>query len=219
MPFLDDRLFSILNRGAANPLFDWLMFRLTNLQKALWFDCVVILLVIWALWRGGRRGRAWMFCAVMSLAIGDGSAHAIKKYLIHRDRPCYTAYAGGPTSFPTDRVVGGCPGPGSFPSNHATNMMALAGVCWWFTRRPGRLGAGSHSGTLSQRQWLPWLWFLIPLVIGYTRIYLGYHYVTDVIGGWLIGAFVAFLLVRFVARPLMRGEAVSEAAESGSVGA
>src|SRR5205823_6552286 len=88
LPFLDDTLYSLLNRGVANPVFDWLMWRLTNLHRYLWFELVVVALVIWVMWRGGKRGRAWVFCAVMAILIGDGAAHGIKKFLIHRDRPC-----------------------------------------------------------------------------------------------------------------------------------
>ncbi|MBM3493086.1 MAG: phosphatase PAP2 family protein, partial [Armatimonadetes bacterium] len=50
-----------------------------------------------------------------------------------------------------------------------------------------------------------WAWFLLPLVIGYTRVYLGYHYPTDVVGGWAVGAVVAAFtlgLVRMAQRRL-----------------
>jgi undecaprenyl-diphosphatase len=50
-----------------------------------------------------------------------------------------------------------------------------------------------------------WLWLLIPLIIGYTRIYLGYHYPSDVLGGWILGGILAtsfyFALRRLLPKP------------------
>ncbi len=57
-------------------------------------------------------------------------------------------------------------------------MMALAGVGLWFTRGRTR-----------------WLWFLLPLIIGYSRIYLGYHYPSDTLSGWLLGGLIAAVVI------------------------
>jgi undecaprenyl-diphosphatase len=80
-----------------------------------------------------------------------------------------------------------CPGSSSFPSSHAANSMALACVGWWFTK--GRIR---------------WLWFVIPVVIGWSRIYLGYHYPGDVLVGWAMGALIACGIVRWLARPVLK---------------
>ena len=175
---IDYALFSALNRGAANRFLDWLMPRITNLHKEWWFAAIVLGICIWFLWRGPRRARVWILCAVVAVGISDPFARRVIKELYPRKRPCQVVHS--PTvndaSRPSmARLVPGeeCPGSPSFPSNHASNMAALAFVCWWFTRRRTR-----------------WLWLLLPLVIGYSRIYLGYHYTTDVLGGWLIGALI-----------------------------
>src|SRR5262249_35443220 len=131
----------------------------------------------------------------------DAACKRVVKNLVPRYRPCHLQLDVGPMEVPETRIVPGehCPGSYSFPSNHASNMMALAGVCWWFSRRKP-LSQVSEGAALPKRPWAPWLWFLIPLVIGYSRIYLGYHYPSDVLGGWAFGAVIAATLVVIVNR-------------------
>jgi undecaprenyl-diphosphatase len=66
----------------------------------------------------------------------------------------------------------------SFPSAHAANSTALAlmvAMLWPRLRRG--------------------IWAL-PLLVGWSRIYLGKHYPTDVLGGWLLGLCVGWLFWR-----------------------
>lgn len=74
----------------------------------------------------------------------------------------------------------------SFPSGHATASMTVA-VCIvilvWNTK---------------WRIWALWTLSFYVLVIGLSRLYLGVHYPTDILGGWLLGiawtALIALLL-------------------------
>jgi undecaprenyl-diphosphatase len=47
---------------------------------------------------------------------------------------------------------------------------------------------------------LAWLWWLIAVLVAYTRVYLGVHYPLDVLGGAVIG-----VLCGLVALCVMRG--------------
>lgn len=71
----------------------------------------------------------------------------------------------------------------AFPSAHAASSMALYGVlavaALYYLR--GRVQAWA-CGTIC----------LLVLAIGATRVYLGAHYPTDVLAGWLVGALVAY---------------------------
>jgi YegS/Rv2252/BmrU family lipid kinase len=73
----------------------------------------------------------------------------------------------------------------SFPSGHASSSAALAGVlivlAWMFIRRPG-LRRAVYVGAVA-----------VAVVVGMDRVLLGRHYPTDVIGGWLLGAFVVLV--------------------------
>jgi undecaprenyl-diphosphatase len=174
---LDTVVFRVLNWNAANPVCDRIFPFLTSLHQQAWFAGLLAVMAVLTLWRGGRRGRVWVAALVIAVSVSDVLCSKVVKRVVTRDRPCQAA---------TRSVVGShggharvvdperCPGSPSFPSNHASNTMAAGIVCWWLTRRRWR-----------------WAWFLLPLALGYTRIYLGYHYPTDVLAGWAVGAAVA----------------------------
>ena len=73
----------------------------------------------------------------------------------------------------------------SFPSSHAANAVCLA---WIFARRWPRLGGA---------------FWLLALVVAWSRVYLGRHYLSDVVGGAAIGLLCtwAALRVRALAAP------------------
>lgn len=83
------------------------------------------------------------------------------KDLVARPRPCMTL---------TDiHQLGVCGKMSGFPSNHALNTATAAAFFHVLYPRSG---------------WVSW-----PLVflVGLARVYAGAHYVTDVLGGWVIG--------------------------------
>lgn len=63
-------------------------------------------------------------------------------------------------------------------SAHSANMMAVA-VAFLFYHRP-----------------LGLFWLAVALVTGISRVYVGVHYPYQVLFGWLVGAFVAFVAVK-----------------------
>ncbi|RPJ28881.1 MAG: phosphatase PAP2 family protein [Chloroflexi bacterium] len=67
------------------------------------------------------------------------------------------------------------------PSGHAQDAAAL-----W----------GAMASGLNKR----WAWitaFIIAILIGFSRLYLGMHFVHDVISGWLVGYAILFVFLRF----------------------
>lgn len=72
-----------------------------------------------------------------------------------------------------------CPKDFSFPSTHAATAFAAATVLAFFDKKRG------------------WLYYIIAVLISYSRIYLGCHYFFDVLGGGFIGYFLSrFILIR-----------------------
>ncbi|MCS6950105.1 MAG: phosphatase PAP2 family protein, partial [bacterium] len=90
------------------------------------------------------------------------------------------------------RAIDGCRASASFPSSHAVNNFAAATLFALFYRR-----------------WVAWLAFGLAVLVSYSRIYLGLHYPSDVLGGAAIGVACAFGVVwgyRGVVRLLRKGE-------------
>lgn len=67
----------------------------------------------------------------------------------------------------------------SFPSGHSTN----SAIVW-----------GSLPMYKKGNKTLIVLAFVIPFLVGFSRVALGAHYVTDVLCGWVMGAVIVFLI-------------------------
>jgi Membrane-associated phospholipid phosphatase len=138
-----------------------------------------ILLAGLLVWRSMLRGKgqaAYFIVLVLAMGITDLSCNAVK-HAVPRLRPQHsvagTYYRDSgvwqrlPADYTPDRERDT-----SFPSAHAANSAALALVAMMFWPRLRR-----------------GLWAL-PLVVGWSRVYLGKHYPVDVAAGWIIGALI-----------------------------
>ena len=167
---LDAWGFLLINRTLQNPLFDLLMPILSTKRYALLPAAVgILLLMVW----GGRRMWVLLAVAVAAVALSDLGTNLIKAGF-QRIRPCHV--------IPDVHVLVGCTRSFSLPSNHASNMFAVATVGWLGFRR--------------------WRWALLVLAAGvaYSRVYVGVHYQADVLAGALWGAGVGWLAFSCVAR-------------------
>lgn len=63
-------------------------------------------------------------------------------------------------------------------SAHSANMMAVATAFMFYDRRLGSV------------------WLAVAILTGLSRIYVGVHYPYQVLFGWFVGAFVAFVVVK-----------------------
>ena len=84
----------------------------------------------------------------------------------------------------------------SFPSGHSMNGLVCYGILIYLIRRycKNRKLANVLTGLLG---------FLI-IAIGCSRVYVGVHYPTDIIGGWSLGA--AYLCIAIIILEKVRGQ-------------
>ena len=157
----------------ASPLLTLLAEKFTwlgSLSVLALFGVVAVAVLVQA----GRRDRAVLLTVTMvgALVLENGL-----KFSFQRVRP--------PPFFGPEPVTY------SFPSGHA-----LFSLCFY-----GGLAIAAaravKSGAMKKGIWIATV--LLVLAIGGTRIYLGVHYPTDVIGGWIIG-FMWALICSLAAR-------------------
>ncbi|MCO5973823.1 phosphatase PAP2 family protein [Actinoallomurus soli] len=125
------------------------------------FRIVLLALAAWLLYRGARRLAAWATTNVLVAGVVSGTLKAA----VGRTRPVLPspiAHAGG----------------GSFPSGHA--LMTVVGTATLvlvflpLLRRAWRAVAWVAAAVLS-------------VASGLFRVLLGVHYLSDVLGGWILG--------------------------------
>lgn len=90
------------------------------------------------------------------------------KELFARPRPFFTV---------PEVIFFSCSFGPSFPSGHMTRISAIAGA---FSK--------IYSG------WIKYLMILLSIFVGFSRLYLGVHYPSDIIAGGIIGYLVGYLL-------------------------
>ncbi|PKO07396.1 MAG: hypothetical protein CVU41_01475 [Chloroflexi bacterium HGW-Chloroflexi-3] len=105
----------------------------------------------------------------MLLMLSNGINGSLK-FLFHSPRPFWIS----------DRVVAYVHETSfGVPSGHSQHAVVMWG----------------YLTSLVKKAWLRWLLILVFVFIGISRIYLGVHFILDVLVGWLIGGILLFLFI------------------------
>lgn len=105
----------------------------------------------------------------MLLMLSNGINGSLK-YLFHSPRPFWVS----------DRVVAYAHETSfGVPSGHSQHAVVMWG----------------YLASLAKKAWLRWLLILVFVLVGLSRIYLGVHFILDVLIGWLIGGILLFLFI------------------------
>jgi membrane-associated phospholipid phosphatase len=162
-----------------NPLYDPVLLAITNTAAVLAFGIPVVLLIL-SLIRKNSVFRQDALLMLIPVALSAIVAN-ILKYAIDLPRP-YEIYP-----FIEKLSVGGSP---SFPSGHTADAFAFA----------------TATGLVYRKWFVVIPCFIWASLVGYSRMSLGVHFPTDVVGGAFIGALCATAYI-WIAKRQLRVEA------------
>lgn len=143
---------------------------ITHLGDAWFITALCILLLAFPYAR--KNGSAWLLvCGALLSAILQRSL----KYMIKRPRPEIEMFLIEQSGY-------------SFPSGHSMTGLVFYGFAIYLIRKKY---PGSRIATVSTI-----LLGALIFLIGFSRPYLGVHYVTDVLAGWSIGSLLLYMLIK-----------------------
>lgn len=166
---LDRQLFMLLN-GWGSQTYDGLWLFIT--KQINWIPLFILLGYLIVKKLGARQSLILVIFVALLIAITDQSTNLVKNSF-HRLRP-----SNNPDINLLIRVVQKR-NSFSFFSGHAANTMAVATMLFLLMKRYYKYF---------------WLIFFWPLIFAYSRIYLGLHYPSDILCGYLFGLLTGFLM-------------------------
>jgi undecaprenyl-diphosphatase len=177
LPNLDRLIYHGL-QGLRTPLADRLMVAVTMLADARFVVPFMVLVGSWMAWRGRWKAVLHWTAAAAGAAL---TAHLLKLSIaIPRPNQFYDgaqAYA--------------------FPSSHATTAVVVYGF----------LAVVIAGGLPQPRRWIPYsVAVLLGTLVGFSRLYLGAHWLSDVLAGFSLGlVWMAMLGIAFRRHPTPDG--------------
>lgn len=168
---LDEAIGSQLYSSSGDAL-TWAFIIITRMGDG-WFVGLFVTLASLYIWliNGNTRLGIWYF---LTVSIGAGGVNQLVKFFFRRPRPTHVEHLITPGGY-------------SFPSGHAMGAIVAYGALLFLIIRASRKLKTVLIASL----------VLIPLIalIGFSRVYLGVHYPSDIIGGYSLGLAILSLSI------------------------
>lgn len=178
--YLDKMILAFINQTISNPVLDLLMPYITDWNKFLIVQIVLLFGIIFLIAHQGPKGRVLIILIMITILVSDQVSSSVIKPLVARPRPCHILE--GNVMVENIRLLVSC-GPGySFPSSHAVNHFAVAIIL-----------------SKMYSKFKPYL-FSFATLVAFSRVYIGVHYPFDVFAGAIIGIIIALLIYEFYSR-------------------
>ena len=161
------------NSAVTDPIWAFLS------MKLVWIPlyAAILALIVWKL--GWKKGGILILGTVLTIVFCDQFANLIK-YSVARIRPLHDDFMVS-NGLNILELGGGY----SFFSAHAANSFGLAG-CTWFGMKNG-LKDSPDPVNAKIVKWYGWFMFTWASLVAISRIFVGKHYLGDVIVGTIVG--------------------------------
>jgi undecaprenyl-diphosphatase len=166
---LDAALFHFVNGTLQNPVFDFLMPFITDLNKHTSVLIIVGVLLILLFVKGGTKGKYAVVVLAFGILMSDQLNSSVAKFILARPRPCHVLQH--------VHLLVSCGSGYSFPSSHAVNNFCGAVILSFFFPQAA-----------------VWL-YTFAGIVSFSRVYVGVHYPADVLGGAIIGICCGLIMI------------------------
>ncbi len=171
---LDLYLLNAMNVTYTHPYLDQFWLGITNMHKIFWVKVILFPLILAAgIYIYKKEVIKIIVAVALGVGLADTLAYRVIKPAVGRVRPLQNL------ELTWLRKVGHASGQ-SFPSNHAGNIFAAASVLSWFIPPAA-------------------IWFYsFAALVALSRVGLGVHYPSDILGGMILGLIVGFFCRIFI---------------------
>lgn len=185
-----DTYLLVTANGANSPELDILMWLISS--RWIWVPLYILLAGMLIYRYGWLKGSLYIVMAAVIITLTDQTCASVIRPLVARLRP---SNPDNPISVLLHIVNGYRGGKYGFPSCHAANTCALA----------------AFLSLLFRKRYITIALAIWSLLVSYSRIYLGVHYPSDILGGFIVGSLYSLMMYKSAKWMVYKRQAVLRA--------